>query len=52
MAAKPIICLGYEINFEDAKKPAVEKTIKYISDESDPFKQLYVDEVQIVSKNK
>ena len=29
----------YEINFEDAKKPAVEKTIKYISDESDPFSE-------------
>ena len=29
----------YKINFSDADKPIIEKTIKYISDESDPFSE-------------
>ena len=29
----------YEINYENSSKPKVEKTIKYISDESDPFSE-------------
>lgn len=29
----------YELNFQDNKNPIIEKTIKYISDESDPFSE-------------
>ena len=29
----------YELNFQDFNNPTIEKTIKYISDESDPFSE-------------
>lgn len=29
----------YELNFEDIENPVIEKTIKYVSDENDPFSQ-------------
>ena len=29
----------YELNFEDIENPLIEKTIKYVSDENDPFSQ-------------
>ena len=29
----------YLINYEDTLNPIIEKTIKYISDESDPFSE-------------